>query len=265
MGLMACPLCRPGQKCQVPGDCAGGDCQGTCQCPSGMVVVPRHGGGVDCIDSIEVTGSAYALFYQANPSIATQGADCAWNQNWTPSNGSWLNNLNLDYPITYVNLVPGRCLLLVHGPAPVRPNRWRSRPAAELCRLYPGPVVQRLLLAGRRLPREPVDQRLLPLRHDLLGGRLPGRRQSQLRARPAGFDRLPRLSGRRGRGLPDERERRRMGGLVQPVVRQDRSVLRRGGSYLDTSSALRCDSGGTAPVTQMRMYSGPDVGFRCCV
>ena len=40
MGFPACPPCNPGQKCNVPSDCVGGDCQTTCQCPMGMLAVP---------------------------------------------------------------------------------------------------------------------------------------------------------------------------------------------------------------------------------
>src|SRR6185437_14237679 len=40
----------------------------------------------------------------------------------------------------------------------------------------------------------------------------------------------------------------------------------RGGSFESDAGGLRCDSAqSSGPITQARSYSGPDVGFRCCL
>src|SRR5262249_24522179 len=83
--------------------CSSDSCSsGVCVCPSHMVEAPVIGGGsFYCIDVTEVSYSDYLTFYDANPSIANQPAECSWNTTWTPSN-AW-PPAHTALPVSYVN------------------------------------------------------------------------------------------------------------------------------------------------------------------
>lgn len=66
-------------------ECARGAC--VAPCPSGMVGVPRSGGGSFCIDAREVTNADYKAFLGSQPSISAQVPICRSNESFVPEGG----------------------------------------------------------------------------------------------------------------------------------------------------------------------------------
>jgi len=66
-----------------------------------MVVAPKLGGGVYCIDQVEVSYYQYKLFWDANPNPANQPPFCSWNTTYTPSS-AW-PPANIAKPVAYVD------------------------------------------------------------------------------------------------------------------------------------------------------------------
>jgi hypothetical protein len=253
MGLPACPPCNPGQKCGTGSDCVGGNCQTTCQCPTGMLVVPIQGGGVYCIDATEVTYSSYDVFYSANPTTANQTAGCSWNVGWTPA-GAWpYTAQSSSQPVRYVNWCQaaayckynGRRLCGQIGGGSVAPasfadytkDQWFNACSAQNANTYPyGSAYVAVDCNGK----DSVD-----------GGSLgPGPATS-----------WPNCTGGEP-GLLD------MSGNVaewedscSATTGASDTCAVRGGSYEDSAALLLCGSN----VTQPRDYTGNDVGFRCCL
>ena len=88
-----CPKCKPGKKCAATTDCLTDLCTlNQCKCPPGMTVVPSavSAGGSYCIDSTEVTYEQYQKFLDASVAPTSQPAFCSWNDVWTPTGpGAW--------------------------------------------------------------------------------------------------------------------------------------------------------------------------------
>lgn len=84
----SCPACIIGKHCNTPTDCTSDTCDANeCACPAGMIEIAEAdtNGGDYCVDPLEVSKSQYAAFWDANPSLGAQPAQCAWNQTYTPS------------------------------------------------------------------------------------------------------------------------------------------------------------------------------------
>ena len=89
---------------------------------------------------------------------------------------------------------------------------------------------------------------------------------SRLRPGPASRTRPARLPGRRAEPARHERQRRRVGRLVQRHHRRQRHVRRpRRVVPRRRASGLRCDSGRPRRRHPGAQLPGNDVGFRCCL
>jgi hypothetical protein len=235
------------------GSDGGTDTGSSIQCPSGMLVVPVQGASAYCIDAVEVTYAEYAVFYDANPPTASQPASCAWNVGWTPS-GAWPNSPSTgDEPVRYVNwcqadaycTYAGKHLCGAIGGGSAAPanfknastDQWFNACSAQGENLYPYGVTYNA--------------------SDCNGGGSAG---------PAVYESWLTCQG----GEPGVYN---MSGNVAEwedacsasTGATDACPIR-GGSYLDGSGNLRCDSDQTSlPITQPRSYAGNDVGFRCCL
>jgi hypothetical protein len=231
----------------------GTDTGSSIQCPSGMLVVPVQGASAYCIDAVEVTYAEYTVFYDANPTTASQPASCAWNVGWTPS-GAWPNSPSTgDEPVRYVNwcqadaycTYAGKHLCGAIGGGSAAPanfknastDQWFNACSAQGENLYPYGVTYNA--------------------SDCNGGGSAG---------PAVYESWLTCQG----GEPGVYN---MSGNVAEwedacsasTGATDACPIR-GGSYLDGSGNLRCDSDQTSlPITQPRSYAGNDVGFRCCL
>jgi hypothetical protein len=94
--------CGLGLDCKNNADCSSNVCQtNTCKCPTGMILVAAVGGGSYCIDQYEVTYEQYAIFWGGNP--ITQGPECTWNTNFTPSNNWPADVGEVKYPVRNVD------------------------------------------------------------------------------------------------------------------------------------------------------------------
>jgi hypothetical protein len=248
-----CPKCNPGQKCGGNGDCVGGSCNTTCQCPTGMLVVPVQGGGIYCTDATEVTYSQYKKFYDANPPTTSQAAYCSWNQNYTPS-GDWPFIVGQDNePVRFVNWCQadaycrynGKRLCGKIGGGSVDPannddflqDQWLNACSAQGQNTYPyGLAYNGMACNGGDLGKTgPV---LTSSIVTCVGG-VPGL-----------FD----MSGNVAEWEDS----------CSSYTSATDTCAVRGGSYISNSTALSCKSGGNVPA-KARNYQGRDVGFRCCL
>ncbi len=231
-----------------------------------MLVVPIQGGGIYCIDSVEVTNSAYNGFLQRKPHrepgrvvLVERGLDAHRRVALRSGDGAQRAG-----PLR--ELVPGRRLLQVQRTPPLRKDRRqrRPRPPGELQGLHQGSVVQRLHGERRQLQRG----RLLSLRRLLQSDHLRRPLDSVDGGSPGPLPYTSLLNCQGGSvGLLE------MSGNVAEwedsctasVGMSDLCAIR-GGSYLSDQNALRCDSNQTSlPTTQTRGYAANDVGFRCCL
>jgi formylglycine-generating enzyme required for sulfatase activity len=271
MGLAACPPCRPGQKCDVPGDCAGGNCAGTCQCPTGMQVTPIQGGGIYCIDSIEVTNASYNVFFSANPTTATQDPWCSWNVGWVPSGGWPYPTNNGNYPVSYVNWCQaaayckylGRRLCGSIGGGSVaqssandyHTDQWYNACTANGANCSPSP--------GGCYPYGTTYSPTLCDGHDsIVGGSTGPEAFTSLNNCQGGTVGLLNMSGNVAE-WEDSCTGKTGAGDACAV---------RGGSFASDEAGLRCDAVQTIGIdpnvdagTITRSYSYADVGFRCCL
>ncbi len=258
-----CPPCNPGQKCDVGGDCVGDNCDITCQCPMNMLPAPIIGGGIYCIDQVEVTYGEYDVFYSANPTTAGAGQspECQWNQGWTPY-GAWpYLPQNVDVPVTYVNwcqaqkycAYSGKRLCGKIGGGSVALTSFND---ATLDQWYSACSSEGVNCEGTSGGCYPYGG---PYQAGVCNGDDPG-------GGPGSWTNLLSCVG----GVPGVYN---MSGNVaewedscSATAGAGDTCAVRGGSYQDGASALRCDSGGGAsPPTEERNYAGPDVGFRCCL
>jgi hypothetical protein len=248
----ACPQkCALGKKCGGSGDCVSGACTGgTCACPAKMVVAPIPGGGILCVDAYEVTYSDYLAFYNANPSLALQPAACtSWNQSYTPT-GAWPPvPAALGNPVRYVNWCDAAAYCAFAGKhlcgatggggandpaefADPSKSEWFDACTAQGQNDYPyGDVFSSAACNGA--PN--LDVAAETSFASCLGGS-PG---------------LYHMSGNVA-----EWEDSCTGTTLQT---DDCRV--RGGSFQSGQTDLRCD----ADLLHPRDYTGPEVGFRCCL
>jgi formylglycine-generating enzyme required for sulfatase activity len=100
-----CPGCTTGQKCAVPNDCSSKLCvNNKCACPAGMRIALKVGGGTYCIDTTEVTTTAYTDFLGVGQDVQTLPAVCAYKADspaYVP--GVWPQLTSLTSPVAYVD------------------------------------------------------------------------------------------------------------------------------------------------------------------
>jgi Sulfatase-modifying factor enzyme 1 len=252
----SCPPCHPGQKCGNGNDCAGNNCQGNiCQCPTGMVVAPIQGGGIYCIDAIEVSYGLYQVFYDANPPTATQPSFCAWNTTWTPANNWPQPAQNANDPVTNVNWCQAAAYCSYSGRrlcgkigggsiaqasfADFAQDQWYNACTAGGVNVYPyGSTYNPTACWGADFDPE--------------GG--PPESWTTLSSCIGGETGLLEMSG----NVAEWED-----ACGASTGANDLCAVR-GGSYLSNSAGLRCDSNGTI-ANRSRNFQGPDVGFRCCL
>ncbi len=263
MGAAACPPCNPGEKCLVPGDCVGDTCQTTCQCPTGMLTVPIQGGGIFCIDTVEVTYAAYNTFYSANPTTASQPTYCSWNLGWTPT-GAWpYVATNANEPVRYVNWCQAAGYCAYEGKRLCGKIGGGSTPQASFDDFSKDQWFDACTAQGANCNAGGC----YPYGAAYDGKECNGADDTNFT--PAGPQPYTSLFSCQG-GAPSLYN---MSGNVAEwedscdatTGISDECAIR-GGSYADDSEGLRCDSGQTTgPITQTRGYQGNDVGFRCCL
>ena len=263
MGAPACPPCNPGKKCNLPGDCVGDLCQTTCQCPSGMLVVPIQGAGIYCIESLEVSYSSYDVFYNANPSTTIQDPWCSWNVGWTPA-GAWpYAQIVQTEPVRYVNWCQAAAYCKYQG--------------RRLCGKIGGGSVAQASFADYTTDQwfnactaqdancnasgcYPYGTAYGPTNCNGIdsvdGGSHGPEVPSSLMACQGGEVGLFNMSGNVAEWEDS----------CDATSGENDDCAIRGGSYLDDAGGLRCDSAQSSlPITQPRSYTGNDVGFRCCL
>jgi len=253
-----CGPCNPGEKCSVPTDCSGGICATTCQCPAGMLVVPIQGGGIYCIDSVEVTYLAYNSFYSANPTTANQDPWCSWNVGWTPT-GAWPYPQANEYePVRYVNWCQAEAYCKYNGRRLCGQIGGGSSPQANFNDYFKDQWFNACTAQGANCTGTGCYPYGTSFNANLCNG--------DGSSGPAPYTNLVNCQG----GEPGLLN---MSGNVAEWEDScaansgsgDECAVR-GGSYLDSSDNLRCDSDQTTgPLTQPRDYAGNDVGFRCCL
>jgi formylglycine-generating enzyme required for sulfatase activity len=256
-----CPPCQIGQKCGAPADCVGNLCQGTCQCPAGMIEVPIQGGGDYCIDTTEVTYQSYQTFYSANPAPANQPPYCAWNAGWTPA-GDWPFQQNqTTEPVRYVNWCQAAAYCKYNGKRLCGAIGGGSASQASFADFTKDQWFNACSSQGQNCDATgcyPYGKGYKPFLcngFDAVDGGSPG---------PTSYTSYSSCVG----GPPGLLE---MSGNVaewedscSAMTGESDTCAARGGSYRDGQTSLRCDSGG-APVTHARNYQDRDVGFRCCL
>jgi hypothetical protein len=253
-GGPTCAPCNPGQHCNATTDCAGMNCvAGTCQCPQGMIVVPIAGGGIYCIDAVEVTYTEYQAFYLANPPTANQPAYCSWNASWTPSQNWPAPQNQQSFPVSYVNWCQARAYcaysnkrlcgqirgtnVAVGSADDVTKDQWYNACTAQGANVYPyGNLYSAVTCNGK----------------DTGDGGLGGpwsqaQNMSCLGGEPGLFD----MSG----NVAEWED------ACDAANGANDHCLTRGGSFKSDSVQLECSS--TSSI--LRDYSGGDVGFRCCL
>jgi len=259
-----CPHCPIGGHCATALDCVGGNCVGNvCTCPLGMVHVPvPAGNGVYCIDAVEVTNAEYEVFFGANPPLATQPSFCSWNTGYTPSATAtnptetcpnWLLTANQPAPVGCVNWCQAEdycswagkrlCGMIGGGSASITnaavamSDQWYNACSAQGAQAYPyGDTYSPLTCNG-------VGQG-----DGGLG--MPWQEQSNMSCVggvPAVYD----MSG----NVAEWED------ACDGTTGMSDNCLVRGGSFESNAAQLMCD----AVPTQARSYTGPDVGFRCCL
>ena len=243
--------CAIGQGCKNASDCVSNICQGNvCACPSGMANVPVLQGGGYCIDSTEVTWSAYQNFVLANPPTSGQIAACSWNstyipdQLWPPAPGDTRPVTYVDWcdAYAYCNWAGKRLCGEINGAAidfgsyqDVHKSEWFNACSAQAVNVYPyGDSYESDACAGADSETGPVSVGSHLSSQYCIGG-------------------VPSLTD--------------MSGNVAEWVNacQDQtatSVCRlRGGSYESSASELMC----SADDSLSRSATSPSVGFRCCL
>ena len=86
----SCPPCAVGKACDANKDCASSFCaERVCgKCPMRMVALKSPNGEGYCMDTTEVTQSAYKAFLATNPNPGGQPQDCVGNSTFQPSTTS---------------------------------------------------------------------------------------------------------------------------------------------------------------------------------
>jgi formylglycine-generating enzyme required for sulfatase activity len=224
-----------------------------------MLDVPIfQGSGVYCIDAVEVTYGAYGDFYDANPSTAAQPSYCSWNDTWTPTADWPFLPANSEVPVAYVNWCQASAFCSYSGKrlcgqigggsvpqasfADFHTDQWFNACTSEgvncsTTGCYPyGQAYDSAACNGADPSGAPEPSTLLP-------------------ACEGGSPLLYQMSGNVAEWEDS---------CATTAGMSDACSIR-GGSFADAPAALRCDSGQSTPITQPRSYTGPDVGFRCCL
>jgi formylglycine-generating enzyme required for sulfatase activity len=223
-----------------------------------MLVIPIQGGGIYCIDAVEVTNVAYNGFLSANPTTASQPAYCSWNVGWTPHGGWPYPSMQGNFPVSWVNWCQaaaycnyqGRrlCGKIGGGSASqgiandFTQDQWFNACTANGVNCsgggcYPyGTVYNPTQCNGV----EWVD-----------GGSMGPADYNSLTSCQGGSVGLLNMSGNVAEWEDS----------CSGTSGQNDTCAVRGGSYQSLASALRCDSA----ATDARNYYGHDVGFRCCL
>jgi hypothetical protein len=258
-GSGGCPRCPLTKQCQTASDCVSLTCTGgACVCPTGTVTSPKLGGGTFCIDQKEVTYKQYSVFYTANPSTSTQPAECSWNTSYTPS-GNWpAQPGHDDEPVRYVNWCQAEaycrynnrhlCGSFQGGATPqgsftdAAVSEWYSACSGQGANQYP---------YGNTFQPDSCVSALKAMDGGVTSPATAG-------ANPLCQGGTPTLLDMSGNVAEWESS-------CDLSTGQSDQCLVRGGSFeSSTPESLRCDSGG-APALKSRSYTGPDVGFRCCL
>jgi hypothetical protein len=101
----SCAPCPIEHTCSAPKDCRTGQCEsGKCVCPDEMVGVPTpiSEGIPYCVDETEVKNSDYAAFL-ANTTSPAQPTECAWNDDFSPPNFTQIAKDDPELPVVNVD------------------------------------------------------------------------------------------------------------------------------------------------------------------
>jgi hypothetical protein len=253
-----CPKCRVGLKCITSNDCASSNCDvfntKICLCPTKMVTIPLSGGGTSCIDATEVTYADYKVFLDANPPLNQQPAYCVgWNQTYIPA--QWPPPAaDLYKPVVTVDFCDayayckyaGKELCGKVGGGSVDPaafddfkqDAWYNACSAQGTNVYPygDAFVSNACTGAPSSGSIPVWDPIQMKPIDGCQGGAIG---------------LHQMSG----NVAEWED------ACAGAAGDTDTCHVRGGSYLSTMNALRCD----ADDTRARSYQGADVGFRCCL
>jgi hypothetical protein len=261
-----CPGCKPGQTCGTSNtNCASIlTCSGTCQCPLNMAPasIPPNAtyptGTSYCIDQSEADINDYMAWLNTIPDPGSQDPWCkSWNLSFAPTNDFIPNPPSPGTPIQGVNWCQAQAFCASQG--------------KHLCGQMGGTA---LPLSAAAINDFTQDEwyNACSLQGTLTypTGMAPGPALCNIgSSSPApvssfancvgGFTGLVEMSGNVAEWEDS------CDGYTSGASGQNDNCAVRGGSYQSGGgSPIACNSGGVA-VTHARSYTGPDVGFRCCL